>query len=259
MAVPVAGVARFGGALTLLALALVAGCAPVRELRERAEPAPDYFWLVHSPERSDADRVVDQRRPPEKLLAFYGVRPGMRVLDVSAGAGYNTELLARAVGPRGVVYAHDSEYFLRRFVKERFDERMKKPVMANVVALVRDFEDPVPAGVRDLDLVTFMFNYHDTVWLGTDRAQMNRALFAALRPGGVLIVADHSGRPGTGVSEAQTLHRIEEAVVRRELEATGFRFVAEAGFLRNPDDPRDAPVFKPRQPKDEFVLKFVRP
>ena len=81
----------------------------------------------------------------------------------------------------------------------------------------------------------------------------------ALKPGGIYIVADHSGRPGTGVSETKSLHRIEEAVVRREVEAAGFRLVGEGGFLRNPADPRDASVFKPRQPNDEFVLKFVKP
>jgi len=97
------------------------------------------------------------------------------------------------------------------------------------------------------------------VHMGVDRARMNRAVFDALRPGGSYVIADHSGRPGTGATETKTLHRIEEAVVRREVEAAGFRFVAEGGFLRNPQDPRDASVFKPKQPNDEFVLKFVKP
>ncbi|OGA54626.1 MAG: methyltransferase [Betaproteobacteria bacterium RIFCSPLOWO2_12_FULL_62_58] len=223
------------------------------------EDPPPYLWIVHDRDRSDADRVTDQRRAPEKLLEFYDVRPGMRVLDVSAGAGYNTELLARVVGPTGVVYAQNSRYFLDNFVKGRFDERLKKPVMGRVIHLVREFEDPVPPEVRNLDLVTFNFNYHDTVWIGVDRAKMNRAVFNALKSGGVYVVADHSGRPGTGANETKTLHRIEESVVRKEVEAAGFKFVAEGGFLRNPDDPRDAPVFKPKVPNDEFVLKFTRP
>ena len=246
----------YGRIAALLLVALIAGCGLLPEEPQRER---DHFWLVHSPERSDSDRVTDQRRKPERLLAFYGVRPGMRVLDVSAGAGYNTELLARAVAPKGTVYAQNSSYFLQNFVKGRFDERMKKPVMANVVHAVREFEDPAPPEARDLDLVTFNFNYHDTVWLGTDRAKMNRALFQALKAGGTYIVADHSGRAGTGVTETKTLHRIEESVVRREVEAAGFRFVAEGGFLRNPEDPRDASVFKPKVPNDEFVLKFMKP
>ncbi len=244
------------GAAALLCLwlmTLLGGCATADKDR------PDYFWIVHSRDRSDADRVTDQRRRPDKLLEFYDVRPGMRVLDLSAGSGYNTELLARVVGPAGVVFAQNGRYFLDNFVNGRFDERLKKPVMNKVVHLVREFDDPVPPEVRNLDLVTFNFNYHDTVWLGVDRARMNRAVFNALKTGGVYIVADHSAQAGAGVSVAKSLHRIEEIVVRREVEAAGFKLVAEGGFLRNPEDPRDASVFKPRIPNDEFVLKFVKP
>ena len=189
-------------------------------------PPPPYFWIVHDRDRSDADRVIDQRRKPEKLLEFYGVMPGMRVLDMGAGGGYNTELLARVVGPAGIVYAQNNRYVLEKFVRGRFDERMKKAVMSRVVHLVREFDDPVPPEVRDLDLVTFNFVYHDTVWLGTDRAKMNRAVFNALKPGGVYIVADHSARPGSGVADVKSLHRIDEAVVRAEVQAAGFRLEA---------------------------------
>ena len=224
---------------------LSAGCAT-------QAPAPDFQALVASPDRSDADRVTDVRRKPAQLLAFYGVRPGMQVLDLSAGGGHNTELLARAVGASGRVYAQNA-------AAGRLDARMQKPVMKNVVAVTREFDDPMPPQARHLDLVTFNFNYHDMVHMGVDRAGINRAVFNALKPGGIYIVADHAGRPGTGATETKTLHRIEEIVVRREIEAAGFRFVAEGGFLRNPQDPRDAPVFKPRQPNDEFVLKFVKP
>ena len=240
-------------ALIFLALfALAAGCAS-------NEVAPPYFWIVHDGDRSDADRVTDQRRKPEKLLEFYGVRPGMRVLDLGAGGGYNTELLARVVGPSGIVYAQNSPFVLEKFVRGRFDERLKKPVMSRVVHLVREFDDPVPSDVRNLDLVTFNFVYHDTVWLNVDRARMNRAVFNALKPGGTYIVADHSARPGSGVEAVKSLHRIDEKVVRTEVQAAGFRLAEEANFLRNPDDPRDASVFKPKIPNDEFVLKFVKP
>lgn len=233
-------------------LALAAGCAS-------QDPPPPYFWIVHDRDRSDADRVTDLRRKPEKLLEFYGVRPGMRVLDLGAGGGYNTELLARIVGPFGTVYAQNSPYMLEKFIRGRFDERLKKSVMARVVHLVREFDDPVPADVRNLDLVTFNFIYHDTVWLGVDRTKMNRAVYNALKPGGVYIVADHSARPGSGIEAAKTLHRIDERVVREEVQAAGFRLVEEGMFLRNPEDPRDTSVFKPRIPNDEFVLKFVKP
>lgn len=249
-------ICRGGTVLALILWAsLLAGCAALQ-----VEEAPDYLWIVHDRERSDADRVIDLRRKPEKLLEFYDVRPGMRVLDLSAGRGYNTELLARVVGPKGVVYAQHSRLSSEnKAVRSALEERLKKPAMKPVVYLAREFEDPVPPEVSKLDLVTFNFNYHDTVWMGVDRARMNRAVFNALKPGGIYIIADHSGRHGTGTSETKSLHRIEESVVRSEVAAAGFKLVEEAVFLRNPLDPRDVPVSKSQVPNDEFVLKFVRP
>ena len=132
---------------------------------------------------------------------------------------------------------------------------------APIVAVAQRFDDPVPASQADggLDLVTLMFNYHDLGFLGIDRAAMNRALFRALKRGGIYVIADHAGRAGTGISESGTLHRIEEAFLRSEVEAAGFRLQAEGQFLRNPADPRDRNTPEPFQPKDEFVLRFVKP
>ncbi|MEJ0093498.1 MAG: methyltransferase domain-containing protein [Methylocella sp.] len=221
--------------------------------------APDYAAIVAAPERSDADRQTDQPRDPAKLLAFAGVRPGMKVLDVGAGAGYSTELLARAVGDGGVVYAQDSTQVIERYVKDRFDLRAKALAMEHVVHLVRDYDDPLPQDVRDLDLVTIFFFYHAISLQPVDRAKMNQRLFDALKPGGYLVIADHSARLGDGTAVASTLLRIEENVVRREVEAAGFKLVAEGDFLRHPDDPRDALVAGSKTPVDEFVLKFEKP
>jgi len=199
------------------------------------------------------------RRKPAKMLAFIGVKTGMKVLDMEASAGYTTELLARAVGPSGIVYAQDSAAVIERFVKDKFDIRAQKPVMKNVVHVVRDFDDPIPPDVANLDIITFFFAYHDITYMEVDRAKMNKKMLAALKPGGFLIIADHSAKPGAGISVAKTLHRIEESVVRQELEAAGFKLVEEANFLRNPEDPREAAVFRPQQPNDEFVLKYQKP
>ena len=143
----------------------------------------------------------------------------------------------------------------------RLAERAKNPAAGNIVSVVQKFEDPFPAAVASngVDLVTLMFNYHDLGHMGVDRAQMNKAVFAALKPGGLYVIADHSGRPGTGISESGTLHRVEEAFLRKEVEAAGFKLVAEGDFMRNPADPRDKNTPDPPQPKDEFVLKFVKP
>jgi len=188
------------------------------------------------------------------MLAFIGLRQGMTALDISAGGGYTTELLARAVGPSGRVYAQAPK------PSPRLVERLKTPAMSNVALAARSFNDPVPPEAAGaLDLVTLMFNYHDFGHLGVDRPRVNAAVFAALKPGGLYVIADHSGRPGTGITESGTLHRVEEALVRREVEAAGFRLVATGDFLRNPNDPRDRNEPVPPQPKDEFVLKFVKP
>ncbi len=240
--------------------------------------------ILASPDRTAADRTNDVRRKPDQMLVFIGLRPGMVALDLSAGGGYTTELLARAVGPSGRVYGQSAPRDPNRLPPKpaapegaaapairapagppsspaRLAERTKNPALRHIVAVVRKFEDPVPddAASNGLDLVTLMFNYHDLGFLGVDRAQMNRAVFAALKAGGMYVIADHSGRPGTGISESGSLHRIEESYLRREVEAAGFKLADEGNFLRNPSDPRDKNTPDPPQPKDEFVLKFVKP
>jgi predicted methyltransferase len=231
----------------MVLLVVVAGCVAPPLSREQLTQ------LVGNPERSAADRTNDERRDPVDMLFFIGVRAGMHALDVSAGGGYTTELLARAVGPQGVVYAQTPK------PSPRLIERLKSPALKNVVLVQRKFDDPVPPEAKGLDLVTLMFNYHDFGHFGVDRASLNRAVFAALKPGGLYVVADHAGRPGTGISESGTLHRVEETLVRQEVEAAGFRLAEEGTFLRNPAAPRDRETPDPPQPKDEFVLKFVRP
>jgi predicted methyltransferase len=305
-------------ALTALGIAL-AGCAtgPARVDPGTALSAQRIAAIVASPDRSAADRENDRRRKPEALLAFIGLRPGLVALDVSAGAGYTTELLARAIGPAGTVYGQSQPRSATRPVAppaapegNRHPEaarpaaaiaagasasaaaspagstsaspaaparvprtspmalaersqalRVAAVPAADIVAVSRSFDDPVPAELAagGLDLVTLIFNYHDLGHMGVDRQRMNRALFDALKPGGHYVIADHAGRPGTGIGEAGTLHRIEEAFLRREVEAAGFRLVAEGDFLRNPADPRDQNTPNPPMPKDEFVLKFVKP
>ena len=220
--------------------------------------AQDYAAIIAASDRSDADRQTDKRRDPQKLLAFTGVKTGMTLLDMGAGGGYSTELMARSVGPGGKVYGQDSSDTNAR-ARERFVTRMKTPAMGNVIEVVRAFDDPIPPGAGPFDLITFFFFYHDTTYMAVDRAGMNKKLFSALKPGGFLVIADHSARPGDGVSVGKTLHRIEESTLKREVEAAGFRLVGEADFLRHPEDPRDKPIFRPEVPVDEFVLKFQKP
>lgn len=249
--------------------------------------------IVAAPDRSAADRTNDLRRKPEAMLAFIAIRPGITAFDLSAAGGYTTELLARAVGPTGKVYGQSQPRDPNRpatppaapegnsnpnlpaaapaagpprpspqALADR-DAKMKAAgvAAAPIEAVSRPFADPFPPELADgkVDLVTLMFNYHDLGHLGIDRDAMNKATFRALKPGGHYVIADHAGRPGTGISESGTLHRIEEAFLRKEVEAAGFKLIEEGMFLRNPNDPRDKNTPDPPQPKDEMVLKFVKP
>ena len=208
----------FGRLLLVLAVVATAACASKPD-------AAAVYWqerlaaIVASPDRSAADRNNDVRRKPEQMLDFIGVRQGMVALDLSAGGGYTTELLARTVDPGGRVYAQ-----VPRAPSAGLTARIAKSVLDNATIVAQPFESPVPAEVAAsaLDIVTIMFNYHDLGFMNVDRERMNRAVFAALKPGGVYIVADHAGRAGTGISESGTLHRVEEAFVRERSSAPVF-------------------------------------
>src|SRR5579862_7775571 len=146
----------------------------------RAQATPDYAALIAAPDRSDADREADKRRDPLPLLKFAAPRPGMIVLDMGAGGGYSSELMARAVAPSGKVYPQYPADGPQRAV-DALNARLKTPAMSNAVADFRPFDDPVPPDVS-LDLITFLFYYHDTTYMNVNRAAMDRKMFDALKP-----------------------------------------------------------------------------
>jgi predicted methyltransferase len=250
---------------SLVAVLLVAGCAARAGYAADAVAAPAAIQaIVNAADRSPEDRALDAGRHPAEMLAFFNVQRGMKVAELAAAGGYTTELLARAVGPTGVVYGQNNKLVLERFAEKPWSARLQKPVMKHVVRVDREFDDPLPPEAHDLDAVFIVLFYHDTVWQGADRAKMNAAVYKALKPGGVYAVIDHSGKPGSGTAETKTLHRIEEKVVRDEIEAAGFQLAGEASFLRNPADERDwndspSAAAERRGTSDRFVLKFVKP
>ena len=237
--------------LLLLLVSMLAACAtsPPDDASREARAAA----VIASPIRTTADRALDAERKPAQFLPFTRVAPGMKVLDVSAGGGYTSQLLALSVLPGGTLYAQTPRPGAT--LVKRLDDHPQ----ADFVLVQQPFDDPVPAGAPKLDLVTLVLNYHDISYLPVDRARMNAAIFAALKPGGHYVIVDHSSRPGAGISEGKTLHRIEEAVVRREVEQAGFVLEADGDFLRNPADPRDVPSSRPAIPTDKFALRFVKP
>jgi predicted methyltransferase len=242
-----------GFSLSLIALTLMlTGSAEAA-----SQKLPDYNALLAQPDRSDADKQNDQRRHAPELLAFTACRPGMKELDMAADAGYSTELMARCVGPKGKVYAQNDPGLPQKPM-DAFKARMEKPAMKNVVSDVQSFENPIPTGVKNLDLVTFFFGYHDVANTATDRAKMNKAMLNALKRGGTLIVADYAAAPGAPVTTSKQFHRLDEAIEKREIEAAGFKFVREGNFLRAPSDTHDFIIFGAKTPIDIYVLKFQK-
>jgi predicted methyltransferase len=172
---------------------------------------------------------------------------------MGAGAGYSTELMARSVGTSCKVYGQVEEE------SDKLRSRMTGSVMSNVTVLVRPSGDPVPSDIHDLDLITFYFAYHDTTYTGTARAKMNRAMFAALKPGGLLVIADHSAGLKMAPQSARPIIALPSQRYARGLRRRDSKFVADAGFLRHSEDARTSIVFRDPTPVDEFVLKFQKP
>jgi predicted methyltransferase len=229
-----------------------------------ATATPSAPSVVDATDRDPKDKELDASRHPADLLAFAGITPGMHVAELFAGTGYTTELLARAVGPSGVVYGENSKAVLERFAEKPWSARLAKPVMKNVVRVDREFDDPLPPEAKALDAVFMVLNYHDTVWIGTNRAKMNKAVLAALKTGGEYVIVDHFAKEGSGTKDVKTLHRIDKAVVVSEVTKAGFKLGKEGDFLRNASDTRDwndSPMAakEKRGTSDRFVLVFVKP
>ncbi|HYE46439.1 MAG TPA: class I SAM-dependent methyltransferase, partial [Caulobacter sp.] len=231
---------------------------------EAGAPLPG--WLeaaLRDPGRPAADMARDEDRRPGETLLFAGVRPGMKVADVIPGGGYFTRIFSKAVGPRGRVYAYVPGEFAAQANRDPAVAVVTRdPAYANTRMIV----DTMPrfAAPERLDVVFTAQNYHDlhTRRMGpVDVARFNRQVFQALKPGGVYIIVDHSAKAGSGLSAVDSLHRIDPAVVRREVEAAGFVYDGEADFLREPADKLTVSVFDKsiRGRTDQFVYRFRKP
>jgi predicted methyltransferase len=238
--------------------ALVAETAPIPE----SQIPPEISSAINAANRPAADKALDAGRKPEEWLAFYGIKPGMQVADLFAGGGYTTELLARIVGPSGKVYSVNPP-FPERFKKigDLWQARLKEPALSNVVAVQKPFDAPdfQIAPARSLDAVIMHLNYHDLVGFKDDMSKVNGAVLAALKPGGVYGIVDHSAAQGSGDRDVSTLHRIDEDFVINQVEKSGFKLSARSSALRHPDDDRTWRVFEHRGHTDRFILKFVKP
>lgn len=258
-AVVLAGCATAGGsdsgeAMDAAARAADAAVAAAQEASTQAQWAA----AIADPRRPEAEVERDPLRHPLDMLEFIGVAPGMRIADIRPEEGYFTRLFAPVVGEAGRVYAFVPILTASR--EQAFAEQLQADYgnVTPVIGLLDEMTFDAP-----LDVVFMGQEYHDfhIERFDVDVAEMNRRVFAALRPGGVYVILDHSGRPGTGNAEVQSLHRIEGAFLRREVEAAGFIFEGESRVLTNPDDPMDVSVFDDsiRGRTDQFVYRFRRP
>jgi len=248
---------------TCLALSLVA-CAPAGETGSPSSSvaANDYALAVADPQRPQADRDRDAARLPAEVLAFAQVDPGEKVGDFIMGGGYWTRLLSNAVGPEGKVYAFQPDEFIAFRPAYGEEQNAAATGRANVVAL----RGPVaaPRFPEKLDTIITVQNMHD-LYIGAmpqgTAPKALAALFAALKPGGTLLVIDHSAAAGAGLAAANAVHRMDREAAIAALTAAGFRVEAESALYLRPDDPRTANVFDPaiRGKTDQFVLRLRKP
>lgn len=244
---------RIAPVLLALGLSLLAGGAPLHAAGQSQSASRDWQAAVASPLRSDDDRKADGKRKPVEFLAFAEVRPGMKVLDISAGGGATATLLAAAVGSKGEVWAQNAK------PNARLEARLAQGKLPNLHPVVAGFDNPVPQGAPALDLVTINMSYHDIVNAAADRAAMNKRLYEALKPGGKLVIVDNAAKKGSGLAATRTLHRIDEDAVVQEVTRAGFRLDTTSGYLRAPSDPREQPFFEMKgAPDDKFALRFVK-
>lgn len=233
-------------------------------LSAHALRTPAYVMAaVSSPDRPKADVDRDALRHPAELLSFAGVKPGQRLADFMPGSGYFTRIFSGLVGPKGHVYAivPTEVIAVHPTAADKPKAIAASPAYANVTVLtvaLAETHAPEP-----LDLVWTSDNYHDVYgsYSGPEgAARLDRAVFKALKPGGIFIVVDHAA-PGADGAVTKTLHRINPQTVMEQVEAAGFKFEGESRILSNPADPHSIPVFDPkiRGRTDQFVFKFQKP
>ncbi len=262
-----------------LAAALLIGAACERKPVDDQEPVPDaastmtesagesiYAVAQNHPARSEADRERDARRKPGEVMQFFGVETGMVVLDLFSGGGYYSELLSYVVGEKGSVTAHTNAAYLG-FVGDEVTTRYAAGRLPNVEVLVAENNElKLPKG--KFDAVMMILAYHDIYyvnpedgWPKIDGPALLAELYAGMKPGAVLGIVDHVAENGSPVETGGTLHRIDPAVVRAEVEAAGFTFEDESQMLRNPDDDHLKSVFDPAISgrSDQLVMRFRKP
>jgi predicted methyltransferase len=228
-------------------------------------PAEIYAASGHSARRP-VDLEQDERRNALDVLNFFGILPGMVVLDLYSGGGYYAELLSIVVGPDGLVVTHNNTSYLE-FASDELAARYSEGRLNNAERLIGE-NNQLELAANRFDAVIMIKSYHDVYLVSdemggsaVDRPKLLQEIFSALKPGGVLGIVDHAADPGGQPESGSALHRIDPAVIRRDMAAAGFRFEAESNVLHNPDDDHSLTVFDPSVSgrTDRAVLRFRKP
>ena len=244
--------------------ALLAITAPLAALAATAPAAPAYVTAaLNDPARKD-DAANDARRHGADVVAFTGLKPGQKIAELAPGEGYWTRIFSGVVGSTGHVYTVWPNEMRKFDTKSlaNWQVLVKTSPYQNVSLLL---QPAAKLGLPEpVDVVFTSQNYHDyhDSFMGpVDMADFDKQVFSALKPGGVFVVVDHSAVDGSGFDATNTLHRVDEAAVKKEVEAAGFVLDGESDALRNKDDPRTAKVFDPaiRGKTDQFILRFKKP
>lgn len=215
--------------------------------------------------RPENDKAVDALRKPAETVAFSGMKAGDKVAELAPGGGYFTRIFAKAVGPKGQVYAFFGTQYDARLKSQGQDPDRQftdlKRIYPNLGVIhgpLVDFVTP-----QKVDMVWTSDNYHDlhNKQYDTDAAVINKRVYDSLKPGGIYLIVDHRAAKGAGIGVTETLHRMDEDILKREVQAAGFRLVAESQVLAQPGDDNTKRVFEQdvRGKTDQFVLKFVKP
>lgn len=256
---------RFGLIAAIGATALLGGSAYAAPAKPVT--AKDIAAALANPGRPEADVKQDASRKPAELLPFFRIKPGDKVADIWPGRGYWTRIFSKLVGPKGQVIAYVPAEIadLKSKPVEIAEATAKEPGLGNVVAFSDPLAAPIdPKDANTLDVAWTFENYHDLhnpILKGASVDEFNKQVFAMLKPGGYYIIGDHAALPGTGLTTTNTLHRIDPAALRAEIEKAGFIFDGESKILARPADPKTANVFDAgiRGETDRFVYRFRKP
>jgi len=221
--------------------------------------------IYSNPVRTEEARERDARSKPEVILTLLDLQPGQRVIDLLGGSGYYTDLMVAMTGPRGEVILHNNppyDTFVRKIVQPRYEENPIPGIRYQKTEL-----DDMQLEPKSLDAALMVMSYHDLYYVDpgigfnkTDVPLFFSQVHAALKPGGKLLIVDHSAKSGTGSEAAQHLHRIEEEFTIRDIESNGFKLVETNDALRNPNDNREKMVFDAayKGKTDRFILLFEK-